>query len=913
VLNKPLRVLLALCLLGIGAVLLGADALLSSYVYLDPSLPTVDAMRSGSLAVPLRVYTRDGELIDEIGEKRRLPVGYDDIPVLVRSAFVAAEDERFFEHHGFDYSGVLRAAWVDLHSGDFSQGASTITMQAARNMFLTFDKTIRRKLQEIFLTYRMEHEFTKQEILGTYLNVIFLGQRSYGVAAAAQTYFGKPLDQLSIAEAATLAGIPQAPSRYNPIYNPRAVHARRHYVLGQMLKLGDINAAQAAAADATPVQARDHGSFSQVEAPYVAEMARAELVARYGEDAVNQGYRVYTTIDARLQTAANRAVRLGLIEYERRRHGYRGPLARVRLPAGVSSTRLEAALVNVPQIGDLHPALVTAVADRAARVYVQSQGFAQINWDGLSWARPRLSDTLVGPAPKRASDVLQPGDVVYVVADRTGMAQLAELPDAQAALVALDPDDGAVSAVVGGFDYYTNKFNRATQARRQPGSGFKPFLYSCALDHGFTPATIVLDAPYVADDQEKIWRPKNSEGEEDFVGPTRLREGLVFSRNLMTIRVVRQLGLDTAMGCATRFGFDPKDMPQDMTLALGSLTTTPMQVATAYAAFANGGFRVDSYFIDRIEDATGNTVFQATPKVVCDTCGASVPAAPAPIPTSAPVQSQIGAVPAAPASTALGAGAPVPQGTVAHAIAAGLTSVATPAPAAAATAAPPTAASPAGAAPQAGAAVGPAAVAAPLALASAQPASPAGPIDPNQAPTLLDAPLLPAARIAPRIISPQNCWLMDDMMADVIKRGTGVGARVLERSDIAGKTGTSNNAQDAWFNGFTRHIVASVWVGYDDDRPLGTGEQGARTAVPIWTMFMREALRDQPDQPRPLPPGLVTVRISKRTGLLATAEDSDSMYETFMDGTVPQGPPPGAVAPGSAPTNPAGGGGQPLF
>jgi penicillin-binding protein 1A len=870
VLNKPLRVLLALCLIGIGAVLLGADALLSSYVYLDPSLPTVDAMRSGSLAVPLRVYTRDGELIDEIGEKRRLPVGYADIPVLVREAFVAAEDERFFEHHGFDYSGVLRAAWVDLHSGDFSQGASTITMQAARNMFLTFDKTIRRKLQEIFLTYRMEHEFSKQEILGTYLNVIFLGQRSYGVAAAAQTYFGKPLDQLTIAEAATLAGIPQAPSRYNPIYNPRAVHARRHYVLGQMLKLGDINAAQSAVADATPVQARDHGSLSQVEAPYVAEMARAQLVARYGEDAVNQGYKVYTTLDSRLQTAANRAVRLGLIEYERRRHGYRGPLTHVQLPADASSVQLEAALENVPQIGNLHPALVTAVAERAARVYVQSQGFAQINWDGLSWARPRLSDTLVGPAPKRASDVLHPGDVVYVVAGRTGVAQLAELPDAQAALVALDPDDGAVSAAVGGFDYYTNKFNRATQARRQPGSGFKPFLYSCALDHGFTPATIVLDAPFVADDQEKIWRPNNSEGEGDFEGPMRLREGLVFSRNLMTIRVVRQLGLNTAEACAARFGFDPKDMPQDMTLALGSLLTTPMQVATAYAVFANGGFRVDSYFIDRIEDATGNIVFQATPKVVCGGCA-----------TSAPPQSPVGA----------------------HAIPAGLTSVASAAPPAVAVAATAASAAPANAT------ASPVAVATPLALASAA----AGPTDPNRAPTLLDAPLLPADRIAPRVISAQNCWLMDDMMADVIKRGTGNRARVLGRNDIAGKTGTSNDYRDAWFNGFNRHIVASVWVGFDDTRPLGAGEEGSRDAVPIWTMFMREALRDQPDQPRPLPPGLVTVRISKRTGLLATAEDGDSMYETFMDGTVPQAPPPGAVAPGNPSPSSAGGSGQPLF
>ncbi len=853
--SKPLRLLLLGALGAVVLVLLGAYALLASYVYLEPSLPTVDAMRSGSLAVPLRVYARDGELIDEIGEKRLLPVSYTDIPPLVREAFVAAEDERFFQHHGFDYSGVLRAAWVDLQSGDFSQGASTITMQAARNMFLTFDKTIRRKLQEIFLTYRLEHEFTKQEILGTYLNVIFLGQRSYGVAAAAQTYFGKPLNQLSIAEAATLAGIPQAPSRYNPIYNPRAVRARRHYVLGQMLKRGDIDPAQQSEADATPVQAHDHGSLSDVEAPYVAEMARAALVARFGEDAVNQGYKVYTTIDGRLQAAANRAVRLGLIEYDRR-HGYRGPLAHVKLPPGADATTLEHALTGVAPIGDLRPALVTSVGLREARAYVQSQGFARLDWDGLSWARPRLSDTSTGRAPQRAGDVLQTGDVIYVVAGHDGTAQLAELPDSQAALVALDPDDGAVSAVVGGFDYYNNKFNRVTQAHRQPGSGFKPFLYSCALDHGFTPATIVLDAPIVYDDsdQEKIWRPENSE--KGFDGPMRLREGLVHSRNLMTIRVVRQLGIDTAASCAARFGFDPKTMPQDLTLALGSLPVTPMQMAAAYAVFANGGFRVDAYFIDRIENAAGQAVFQAAPSMVCSSCGAA----------GAGAAQAARAVPTALSGAAAGAAG-------------------TPASAAAAIT--------------------------PLPLATS-----AADANPDQAPTLLDPPLLPADRIAPRVISPQNNWLMDDMMADVIKRGTGVRASTLKRSDIAGKTGTSNQWRDAWFNGFNRHIVASVWVGYDDERTLGEGEEGSLAAVPIWTAFMREALRDQPDEPRPLPPGLVTARISKRTGLLATAQDSDSdsMYETFMEGTLPQAQSPVTVAPGTAPASPTStAGGEPLF
>jgi penicillin-binding protein 1A len=797
-------------------------------------------MRSGSVPVPLRIFTRSGQLIAQIGEKRRVPVAYEDVPVLVREAFVAAEDQRFFTHHGFDYSGVLRAAIVDLTSGDFSQGASTITMQAARNMFLSFDKTIRRKLQEIFLTYRMEHEFSKEQILITYLNVIFLGQRSYGVAAAAETYFGKPLDKLSVAEAATLAGIPQAPSRYNPIASPKAAQARRHYVLAQMQKLNYIDPATAQRAAQEPVDARDHGVQNDVEAPYVAEMARAEVVSRYGDDAVNQGYRVYTTIDGRLQTAANRAVRIGLIEYARR-HGYKGPLKQLPLDEHVAPARFDAALNDVPEIGDLHPAVVVSVAPQSARVYIRSTGFAQIDWDGLSWAHRRVSDTRVGPAPKHAEDVLQRGDVVYVVTNHQGVAALAQLPEAQGALVALDPNDAAIVALVGGFDYFDNKFNRVTQARRQPGSGFKPFLYSAALENGFTPATIVMDAPIVYDDsgQEKIWRPENNE--KSFAGPTRLREALVHSRNLVTVRVVRQLGIDTAISYAARFGFDPDDMPKDMTIALGSLPATPLQMASAYAVFANGGYRVDAYFLDRIEDSGGNVVFQSQPIEVCDLCdvplvdGAATGASDSP--------------PATPEPTNAGA-------------------------------------------------------AASTITASS---------DPDLAPPNLLPPLISPARIAPRVISPQNLWIMDDMMADVISRGTGIRAGMaLHRKDISGKTGTTNEARDTWFNGFNRNIVATVWVGFDLERPLGEGEEGSRTAVPIWTNFMREALRDQPDRPRPLPPGLVSLRISPKTGTLAGANDSDAIYETFMEDHLPPAANASSGVPGATPQNlPASG--EPLF
>jgi penicillin-binding protein 1A len=741
----------------------------------------------------------------------------------------------------------LRAAVVDVFSLRLSQGASTISMQAARNMFLNSQKNMRRKLQEVFLTYEMEHEFSKEQILETYLNVIFLGQRSYGVAAAAQTYFGKPLDQLSVAEAATLAGLPKEPSLNNPISNPKAALARRRYVLTQMQKLGFIDAGTAQSAADETVSARDHGIQNDIEAPYVAEMARAEIISRFGEDAVNDGYRVYTTIDGRLQTAANRAVRIGLIDYDRR-HGYRGPLRQLMPDEHTSPAKFDALLADVPEVGGLRAALVVSVAPQAARVYVRGSGYAQIGWDGLSWARKRLSDTRTGPPPKHAEDVVHRGDVVYVVTDGHGAAQLAELPEAQSALVALDPNDGAVVALVGGFDYFDNKFNRATQARRQPGSGFKPFVYSAALENGFTPASIVMDAPIVYDDsgQEQMWRPENSE--KSFNGPMRLREALVHSRNLVTIRVARQLTIDTVINYASQFGFNPEDMPRDMTVALGSLPATPLQMATAYAVFANGGYRVESYFIDRIEDASGNLVYAAQPRLACRSCD--------------PVDAD--ATPSADAGDT-GGERDSP------------------------------AASPAD----------------PSAEATTAPAS--APPDADHRPANPPPPLLLPERIAPRVISRQNDWIMDDMMHDVIMRGTGIRAGMaLHRGDISGKTGTTNLARDTWFNGFSPSVVATVWVGFDQERPLGEGEEGSRTAVPIWVNFMREALRDQPDLPRPKPPGLVTARISPRTGALAAANDSDAIDETFIEGHQPQPGLPGSAVPSSTPQNPSGSG-EPLF
>src|SRR5579872_7382680 len=776
---------------------LGAYALACSYVYLVPSLPSVDAMRNAELQVPLRVFTRSGALIAQIGEQRRIPVSYDQIPELVKRAFVAAEDERFFEHHGIDYFGVIRAAIVDVISGHKTQGASTITMQAARNMFLSLDKTLRRKLQETFVTYRMEHEFTKAEIFGLYLNVIFFGQRSYGVAAAAEAFFGKTLDKLDVAEAATLAGVPKAPSTYNPIVNPELATARRAYVLRRMRELGYIDAATADAANKEQMHARAHAPLFDVEAPYVAEMARLELRQRFGASAETAGYKVYTTLDGRLQAAAVRAVRIGLIEYDRR-HGWRGPAGHVELPEH-GAPDYDDLVDEYATIGDLSPAIVTAVDERLVHAFVKTIGPVTIDWDGLSWARRAGANETVGPPPKSASQVVKKGDVVYVVADEAGHAQLAQVPEAQSALVALDPNDGSIVSLVGGFDYFTNKYNRVVQAKRLPGSGFKPFLYSSALENGFTAASALLYSPVVleGDGLESAWRPENHT--RQFGGPMRLREALVHSRNLVSIRLLRELGIPYATDYVTRFGFDKKTLPQNLTLALGTVQATPLEVATGYAVFANGGFRIAPYFVDRIENAAGQIVWQANPKIACESCERSV---------------DLGDV--------IMTGDPAAVLQNADTLRGGR-----------------------------------------------------GKLSPDQ--------------LAERVISPQNAYLMTDMMADVIKRGTGIRARSLGRSDIAGKTGTTNESKDTWFNGFNPELVATVWVGYDQERSLGEREEGAKTALPIWIHFMREALKGVPDKRRPMPEGVVTLRVSSRTGGLVSAENPDGMLEIFMADHLPAG------------------------
>ncbi len=815
-----------------GAIALIAFANVCAYVYLKPALPDVDSLRDVQLQVPLRVYTRDGKLIASIGEQRRIPVSYDQIPKRLIQAFLATEDDRFFRHHGVDWQGILRAAVANLKAGGIRQGASTITMQVARDMFLTPRRDMKRKMSEIYISLLMEAEFTKEEIFSLYVNKIFLGQRAYGVGAAAEVYFGKTLDQLTLAEMATLAGIPTAPSVVNPVASTEAATTRRAHVLGRMLELGYITQSEYAEAKSSPMESRLHGASIEVDAQYVAEMVRSEMQAKYGDAVYTAGYKVFTTIDSRLEAAGTVALRTGLLEYDRR-HGYRGATAKVDVSKLASPAELDAQLEDFPVIGGLRPAVVVSVEAKSAKIYVKELGQVTLPWEKLSWARRELPDEKVDRSPTQASEVLARGDVIYTVGRTAESLLFVQVPEAQSALVSVDPRDGAVVALVGGFDYFQSKYNRVTQARRQPGSGFKPFVYAAAFDKGYTPASIILDAPIVIDEagMEQAWRPR--ENENRFFGPIRLREALVHSRNLVSVRLMRAIGGDYTWNYVTRFGFDKSQLPNDLTLALGTAELSPLQVAIGYATFANGGFKVSPYFIDRIEDAGGKVLQQATPAIACAECGqVSDPAA------------QRSAASGGPVAGAAGAGA-----------------------------------------------------ARTASAASVEQA-------PHDGKTLI-----PEKNLAPQIIRPQIAYLLADMMKDVIRRGTGVRARSLNRDDVAGKTGTTSDFHDAWFNGFNADLVTTVWTGFDQDRSLGEGEEGAHVAVPTWTYFMHEALAGAPRHSVPMPDGIVSVRISPETGLLASSDNPNGIMEKFMEGNLPKS----ELYEGPNQSNPMNVGDKPLF
>jgi len=787
--------------------LAGTLVLVGAYLYLGPKLPSIESLKDVRLQVPLRVYTRDGRLLAEFGEKRRSPVHYAQVPKFMVDAFLAAEDDRFFSHPGVDYRGMLRAAFNLAITGEKGQGGSTITMQVARNFFLSPEKTFARKLNEVFLALKIERELTKQEILELYLNKIYFGNRAYGVQAAAHIYYGVDIDQLTLAQIAMIAGLPKAPSRYNPIVNPSRSLERRAYVLGRMQHLGFITPTQYEQAMAAPVTASRHALRIAVSAPYVAEMVRSEMVKRFGPEAYTAGYQVVTTIDGDRQIAADHALRQALQDYDLR-HGYRGPERHVDPTRVADAAERDQLLSDVPMVGGLRPALVTAVGERDAKVYVAGGDEIDLPWEGMAWARKYIDDNHRGPKPDKAVDVLAVGDLVRVAQNADGSWRLAQVPKVSGALVALDPDNGGIEALVGGFDYFESKFNRVTQAQRQPGSSFKPFIYSAALEKGFTAATLVNDAPVVFDDPslESVWRPQNYSGR--FFGPTRLREALVHSRNLVSIRVLRAIGVGYAIDYVTRFGFDKDALPRNLSLALGSASVTPLQLATGYAVFANGGYRVEPYFIQTIKDEHDRVIEQANPPRVCADCPADGAAAPQP---------------GAAAAADVAGVAPVADGSSPEAT---------------------------GATPE------------------------------------VTAP--PAPVPAPRVITPQNDYLMTTMMRDVILHGTGRRALSLGRHDLAGKTGTTNDQRDAWFAGFNQGLVAVAWVGFDQVRSLGGRETGAHAALPMWKAFMASALKGVPEQPLNQPPGLMTVRIDPRTGLLASSNATDAVFETFRVGHVPK-------------------------
>ncbi len=728
-------------------------------------LPDINTLRNVQYQIPMSVYSRNGRLIAQFGEKKRTPVSISDVPPQLINAFLSAEDDRFYDHPGVDYQGLLRAAMQLILTGQKRQGGSTITMQVVRNFLLSKEKTYSRKIKEIILALQLEQQLSKNEILELYLNKIYLGHRAYGIVAAAQVYYGKKLDELDLAEQAMLAALPKAPSKTNPITNSKKALQRRNYVLQRMLKLNYISQKEYDAASALPVSAKLNAKTqtAKLDAPYIAEMVRSEMFNLYGEQAYTSGLKIYTTIDPRLQNAANSALAKALHEYDQR-HGYRkNNLLHNQTFAGLSEFK---------PIGDTLPAYVEQVEATQVTARLKDQTVIQIPWNNIKWARAFKSRNYTGPAIKSAKQMFSQGDIIRVRKLDNQTWALAQIPEIEGALVSIDPIDGAILALKGGFDFQRSKYNRVTQSKRQPGSSFKPIIYTTALENGFTAASIINDAPIVVADQyqETEWRPQNYS--RKFFGPTRLRTALRKSRNLISIRLLRSLGLDKVIATAERFGFNQEQLPRSLSLALGSGYATPLQMARLYAVFANGGFLINPYFIDRIESAQGEILFQAEPAVACPSC-----------------------------TDDLFGGAP---------------------------------------------------------------------------------------GYAPRIISPQVNFLMNSLLRDVVQRGTATRAKILGRTDLAGKTGTTNDQRDAWFNGFVSDIVTSTWIGFDNSDPLGKKETGSRAALPMWIAFMAEAMKTTLKETELIPPeGIIKAYIDPDTGQLAR-NGNRGIWEYFREEFAPQ-------------------------
>ncbi|MBD1583846.1 PBP1A family penicillin-binding protein [Pseudoalteromonas sp. S16_S37] len=770
--------------------------LISLYYYVKQDIPSVEVLRDVQLQTPMQVFTQDGKLINQFGEKRRIPVKIDDIPKPLLQAFLATEDNRFYEHFGVDPIGIIRSAIVLISTGQKKQGASTITMQLARNFFLTREKAYIRKVKEIFIALHIEQLLTKDEILELYLNKIELGNRAFGIGAAAQVYYGKDLKELTLAQMAMIAGLPKAPSALNPIRNPTRAKLRRNVVLSRMLKEKYISKAQYDEARVAPITAKFHGAEIELYAPYIAEMVRSYMVDTYGEDkAYNSGFRVFTTVESHIQAAAQQALIDNLHSYDMR-HGFRGPerVLWTEEQSALSSQEIIEALQNVKEIEPLKAAVVVDVAEQSATALLKSGDYITLPWEGLKWARGYISDTRQAMPPKAASEILSPGMQIWV-RPQSEYWQLSQYPRPASALVSMDPQDGRIKALVGGYSFAQSQYNRATQAKRQVGSNIKPFIYSAAFENGYTLATIINDAPINQWDKSVgvAWRPKNSP--EVYNGPIRIRRALAQSKNVVSVRLLKGVGLQRTADHLLKFGFADEDINRSESLALGSAAITPLEMARGMSTFANGGHLIEPYFISELQDAFGNTLGQAQPLIACD-------------------EEQLETQP---------------------------------------------------------------------------------------------------QQCAPRVISPQNAFLVASAMHSAIWgggswkhktgwTGTGWRAQALKRRDLVGKTGTTNDSVDTWFSGFNRNVLTTVWVGFDDaGKPLGRAayntnlgsnqivgaESGATTAQPAWVEFMKVALTNQPDAPIEPPPGLISTRIDLKTGLLSNKNDHTSRFEYFISGTAP--------------------------
>lgn len=778
-------------------------AIAALYIKLSiiPSLPDVNALKNIQLQTPMSIFSRDGLLIAKFGEKKRIPTHYEDIPSSQINAFLAAEDKDFFQHSGVDFIGLLRAAGQLLLTGEKKQGGSTITMQVARNFFLTKEKTYIRKIREIFLSFVIEKRLSKQEILGLYLNKIYLGHRSYGIAAAAQVYYNSSLEELSLAQQAMIAGLPKAPSAFNPITNPERALTRRNYVLNRLLKLNYITQSDFDQAIAEPISAGLYSASVQLEAPYVAEMVRNEVYNMYGDEIYSNGMHVYTTLESSHQRAANQAVKKALHQYDQR-HGYRGVLGHINLDE-INLTDFDISLLSSYQkIGETEPAIVISLSKDSLQAITSDNKTIDITWENLKWAWPYINENKQGKQPKNPSDILAAGDIIRIRQQPDSETfELAQVPNVSGAFVSMNPTDGALTALVGGYDFYSGKFNRAYLAKRQPGSGFKPILYAAALSKGYTPATLINDAPVVFNDAglERQWRPENYSGK--FFGPTRLRDALTHSRNLVSIRILRDIGVKYTRTFASRFGFQPKTLPNNLSLSLGSGSTNPYQMATAYSVFANGGFSVTPYFIDRIVSASGEELFKANPATTIEN------------PPHSTDEDNL--------------------------------------------------------------------------LLKSTLTTPLEDTHSTENNTLSEALVEPPIKKAKRVISPQLNFIINSILRDVIKRGTGRRALSLGRTDLAGKTGTTNDQRDAWFNGFHPSLVAVAWVGFDNSNPLGNKETGGRAALPIWIDFMKEALKDTPNIPLSQPEGIVGLLIDPETGLKTSSSNQKAIFEYFREDNIP--------------------------